>query len=57
MKMIQTYIFCSDSNLQNLESILNEPLLLVSKWLCADKFSINTPDKNACQSANVLQFL
>jgi hypothetical protein len=39
-------LFCSDSNLQNLESILNEQLILVSKWLCADKFSINIEKSN-----------
>jgi hypothetical protein len=38
-------LFYSDNNLQNLE-ILNEQLILVGKWLCANKLSINIEKSN-----------
>ena len=34
-------LFCSDNSLQNLEIIINEQLDLVSRWLCANKLSLN----------------
>jgi retron-type reverse transcriptase len=39
-------LFYSDNNLQTLEIILNEQLILVGKWLCANKFSINIEKSN-----------
>jgi hypothetical protein len=42
-------LFYSDNNLQNLERILNEQLILVGKWLCANKL----PQKKVNYSMNL----
>ena len=39
-------LFCSDNSPQNLEIIMNEQLDLVSRWLCANKLSLNVEKSN-----------